>query len=144
MKRSELETMRKSFNTVKSRSSEIKNSPQVKRLEKRVREIKKYSIENSNELYNQAIESFNRNGIDVEFAETKGDAIDIILDLIKDYDDRVIAKAKSNTLGEINLKNELASKNWDVVETDLGDRILQLKKTDNKAEKWRKPLIFLK
>ena len=44
MKRSELETMRKSFNTVKSRSSEIKDSPQVKRLENRVREIKKYSI----------------------------------------------------------------------------------------------------
>ncbi|WP_296888454.1 LUD domain-containing protein [uncultured Methanobrevibacter sp.] len=132
MKSSELETMRKSFNTVKSRSSEIKDSPQVKKLKNRVREIKKYSIENSDELYNQAVESFNRNGIDVEFAKTKDDAIDIIWNLIKDYDNKVIAKAKSNTLGEINLKNELASKDWDVVETDLGDRILQLKKTDNK------------
>ena len=132
MKTSELETMRKSFNTVKSRSSEIKNSSQVKRLEKRVREIKKYSIENSNELYNQTIESFIRNGIDVEFAETKEDAINIILDLINDFDNKVIAKAKSNTLGEINLKKELVDKNWDIVETDLGDRILQLKKTDNK------------
>ena len=132
MKSSELETMRKSFDTVKSRSSQIKDSPQIKRLENRVREIKRYSIENSEELYNQAIESFNRNGIDVEFAKTKEDAINIILNLIKDFDNKVIAKAKSNTLGEINLKNELAIKKWDVVETDLGDRILQLKKTDNK------------
>ena len=132
MKSSELETMRMSFNTVKSRSSEIKDSPQVKRLEKRVREIKKYSIENSKELYSHAIESFKRNGIDVEFAETKEDAINIIFDLIDCYDNKVIAKAKSNTLGEINLKDELANKKWDVVETDLGDRILQLKKTDNK------------
>ena len=100
MKNSELETMRKSFNTVKSRSSEIKDSPQVKRLEDKVREIKKYSIQHSDELYNQVIESFNRNGIDVE--------------------------------GEIDLKSNLADKNWNVVETDLGDRILQLKKTDNK------------
>ena len=132
MKRSELETMRKSFDTVKSRSSQIKDSPHVRRLENKVREIKKYSIENSDELYNQAIESFSRNGIDVEFAKTGEDAIDIIMDLINNFDNKIIAKAKSNTLGEINLKNELASENWDVVETDLGDRILQLKKIDNK------------
>ena len=132
MKTSELETMRKSFNTVKSRSSQIKDSPQVKRLIERVREIKRYSIENSDDLYNQAIESFKRNGIDVEFAETKKDAINIIEDLLNDYDSKTIAKAKSNTLGEINLKKELAAKDIDVVETDLGDRILQLKKTDNK------------
>ena len=132
MKSSELETMRKSFNTVKSRSSEIKDSPQVKRLESRVREIKKYSVENSNELYHQCIESFRRNGIDVEFAKTKQDALNIIFDLLKDFDNKIIAKAKSNTLGEIDLKSQLSSKDWDVVETDLGDRILQLKKTDNK------------
>lgn len=131
MKKSELETMRKSFNTVKSRSSEIKDSPQVKRLEKRVREIKRYSIENSDDLYNQTLESFKRNGIDVEFAKTKEDAISIIEGLLKDMDSKVIAKAKSNTLGEIELKSKLALK-YDIVETDLGDRILQLKKTDNK------------
>ena len=132
MKSSELETMRKSFNTVKSRSSLIKDSPQVKRLVERVREIKRYSIENSDDLYNEAIESFKRNGIDVEFAETKEDAVNIIESLLDDFDSKTIAKAKSNTLGEINLKKELAVKGIDVVETDLGDRILQLKKTDNK------------
>ena len=52
MKNSELKTMRKSFNTVKSRSSNIKDSPSVKRLEKRVCEIKKESIENSQKLLN--------------------------------------------------------------------------------------------
>ena len=108
MKSSELETMRKSFNTVKSRSSEIKDSPQVKRLESRVREIKKYSVENSNDLYNQCIESFRRNGIDVEFAKTKQNALNIIFDLLKDFDNKIIAKAKSNTLGEIDLKSRLA------------------------------------
>lgn len=131
MKRSELETMRKSFNTVKSRSSEIKDSPQVKRLENRVREIKKYSIENSHELYNQVLESFKRNGIDVEFAETKEDAIAIIENLIQGFDSNVIAKAKSNTLGEIEFKQKLGC-DYEIIETDLGDRILQLKKTDNK------------
>ncbi|WP_288266813.1 LUD domain-containing protein [uncultured Methanobrevibacter sp.] len=129
MKKSELETMRKSFNTVKSRSNSIKDSESTKRLTKRVQEIKKYSFENRDELFNQVIDSFKRNGIEVEFAKTSQDALAIIDGLLDEYDAEVIAKAKSNTLGEINLKNHLKI---DVVETDLGDRILQLKKTDNK------------
>ena len=129
MKKSELETMRKSFNTVKSRSNSIKDSESTTRLTKRVQEIKKYSFENKDDLFNQVIDSFKRNGIEVEFAKTSQDALDIIDGLIDEYDAEVIAKAKSNTLGEIDLKNHL---DIDVVETDLGDRILQLKKTDNK------------
>ena len=132
MKASELETMRKSFNTVKMRSNTIKDSPSAKRLEKRGREIKKYSIENYEELLNQAIESFKRNDIDVRLAKTSGDALDIIDELLGEYETGSIAKAKSNTLGEINLKGHFADTDIDIVETDLGDRILQLKKTDNK------------
>lgn len=132
MKNSELETMRKSFNTVKKRSSAIKDSPSTKRLEKRVREIKKESIENNEFLFNQAIESFKRNDIVVEIAKTAEDALNIIDELLEDYETESIAKSKSNTLGEINLKSHLTDNDFDVVETDLGDRILQLKRTDNK------------
>ena len=132
MKASELETMRKSFNTVKKRSNTIKDSPSTKRLIQRVRDIKKYSIENNEELFNQALESFKRNDIDFKIASSSQDALNIIDQLLVEYDCTTIAKAKSNTLGEINLKNHLKDSNIDVVETDLGDRILQLKKTDNK------------
>ena len=132
MKASELETMRKSFNTVKKRSSAIKDSPSTKRLTSRVREIKKYSIENKQELLAEAIESFKRNDIDVLMAKDSDEAISMIFDLLKDHDSKTIAKAKSNTLGEIDFKGHLASEGYDVVETDLGDRILQLKKVDNK------------
>ena len=132
MKASELETMRKSFNTVKRRSNSIKDSPSTKRLIKRVQEIKKESIENNDYYLNQLLESFKRNDIDMRMAETAEDALRIIDGLINEYDTKAIAKAKSNTLGEINLKNHLKETAIDVVETDLGDRILQLKKTDNK------------
>ena len=132
MKASELETMRKSFNTVKKRSNALKESSSTKRLIKRVQEIKKYSIENNDELFNQTLDSFKRNGIDFEIAETSQEALDIIDELLAQYDCTTIAKAKSNTLGEINLKAHLKGTDIDVVETDLGDRILQLKKTDNK------------
>ena len=129
MKKIELETMRRSFDTVKSRSSLIKDSPSIKRLTSRVQEIKKYSFDNKEELFNQVLESFRRNDIECRFAETSKDALNIIDELIDEYDAKVIAKAKSNTLGEIGLKDHL---DIDVVETDLGDRILQLKKVDNK------------
>ena len=132
MKSSELETMRKSFNTVKNRSDSIKDSPSTKRLISRVREIKKYSIENNQELLSQALESFARNDIECKLADTASDALKIIDELLDEYNAEVIAKAKSNTLGEIDLKNHLSDGEIDVVETDLGDRILQLKKTDNK------------
>ena len=132
MESSELETMRKSFNTVKERSNTLKESPSVKRLQKRVQEIKRFSIDNKEELLNQVFESFARNDIDFKMAETSQDALDIIDDLLAEYDATAVAKAKSNTLGEINLKKHLADKDIDVVETDLGDRILQLKKIDNK------------
>jgi len=129
MKSSELETMRKSFNTVKNRSDSIKDSHSSKRLIKLVQEVKKYSIEHKNELFDEICESFRRNDIDVKFAKTSKDALDYIDALLNEYDAKVIAKAKSNTLGEINLKDHL---NIEVIETDLGDRILQLKKIDNK------------
>jgi L-lactate dehydrogenase complex protein LldG len=132
MESSELETMRKSFNTVKERSNTLKESPSVKRLQKRVQEIKRFSIDNKDELLNQVFESFSRNDIDFKMAETSQDALDIIDDLLSEYGATAVAKAKSNTLGEINLKRYLADKDIDVVETDLGDRILQLKKIDNK------------
>ena len=112
MKKSELETMRKSFNKVKSRSNSIKDSESTKRLTKRVQEIKKYSFENKDELFNQVIDSFKRNGIEVEFAKTSQDALDIIDGLIDEYDAEVIAKAKSNTLGEIDLKIIWTSMLW--------------------------------
>ena len=132
MDKSELETMRKSFNTVKRRSDSIKNSPSTLRLKKRVSEIKKESIENNEHYLKQAIESFKRNDIEVRIAETCDDALKFIDELLLECGASAVAKAKSNTLGEIDLKAHLADKNIEVVETDLGDRILQLKKTDNK------------
>ena len=110
MKESELETMRKSFKTVKDRSSKIKNSSSIKRLEKRVREIEKESIAIKEELMDRAVESFRRNGIDVEYAKTKDDALKIIYEQLDERDSKVIAKAKSKTLREIEIKRNIAHK----------------------------------
>ena len=124
----ELETMRKSFNTVKNRSDRLKNSPNVKKLQKRVQKIKKES--DYPYLINLAIENLENNGIEVFNASDSKEACDIIYKLVKDIPNKKIAKSKSNTLGEINFKDFIEDKGFEVIETDLGDRILQLKETD--------------
>ena len=75
MESSDLDTMRKSISTVKKRSGTIKDSASTKRLIKRVQEIKKFSIENNEELLNQALESFKRNDIDFKIADSSALAI---------------------------------------------------------------------
>ena len=129
MRNDELETMRKSFNTVKTRSNSIKDSPSIKKLKSRVLDIKKEAIENSEFYITQTVDSLKKNGIDVLMAKDSHEAIGYISDLISQYDSKTIAKSKSNTLGEISIKKHLAG--YEIVETDLGDRILQLKSTDN-------------
>ncbi len=130
MNEEELETMRKSFNTVKRRSSKI-NKSKIIELEKKVKSIKKNSIENLQNLKEIAINTLEKNDIEVIEASNALEACEIILNLINEYNCNCVAKSKSNTLGEINLKEFLKNNNINVIETDLGDRILQLKKTDN-------------
>ena len=63
---------------------------------------------------------------------SKGNSISEDDSINKSYPIITVAKSKSNTLGEIAISKFLSSHNIEVIETDLGDRILQLKKTDNK------------
>lgn len=130
MKENELETMKNSFNIVKNRINDI-NSPEINKLEDKVKKIKKESIENIDELIKIATSSFEKNGIDVLFAADDKEACNLIYKLVKDIDSKIITKSKSNTLREINISSFLNEKGFNVVETDLGDRILQLKKKDN-------------
>ncbi|KZX14500.1 lactate utilization protein B [Methanobrevibacter cuticularis] len=132
MKENELESMRKSFKTVYEKRKQILNSPQTKKLQENVLAIKKEAIEHYRELLEIAKDSFKANDIDCIFAKDDIEARDVIYDIIKSEDVDTVAKSKSNTLGEIAISKYLKSKNIDVVETDLGDRILQLKGTDNK------------
>ena len=130
MKENELETLRKSFNTLKKRSTTIADKSSTKRLISRVRDVKKFSVKNWQNLLRQLEVSLNRNDIDFKYAKTSDDALVIIEELFYQYNVKSIAKSKSNTLNEINLKDYF--KDIEIIETDLGDRILQLKKNDNK------------
>ena len=139
MKEEEIESMRKVFGNLKNRIEPLANSPKIKTLQKRVIDIRKDAIDNNEELIDIAKESFKENDIECFYANDDVEARKILLDLIEeeiessniDRNEVYIAKSKSNTLREIDATKFLEEHDMNIVETDLGDRILQLKKDDN-------------
>ncbi|WP_409199470.1 LUD domain-containing protein [Methanobrevibacter sp. DSM 116169] len=128
----ELKTMRNSFNTVKNKSKPFLDTPRTIELQEKVKDIKINAINNMDELMDEAINSFKKNDINVFKAQNDLKAQEIILNLVKnEKNNEYIAKSKSNTLGEIQISKFLKNNGYELIETDLGDRILQLKKGDN-------------
>ena len=120
----ELDGMRKSFRTILARQRE--NSGRIQDLEarkERLRKTKESSVGNE-ELFNQAISILRENGFRVILAKTAAAAMKQIKAELKDTD--LVVKSKSNVTKELHLAEELAKEGIQVVETDLGDRIIQL------------------
>ena len=131
MKKSEIDTMNKSFRTLGKRRDEIIEDEQTIQLKNRVKEIREYSIKNIGLLTEKAVKNFEKNGIEVILAEKSEDALDALYSIVND--ESIIAKSKSNTAGEIGLIEFLENKGVQVVETDLGDRIIQLDPDSNSS-----------
>lgn len=126
MDNTKLNAMRRSFDIIETRKKKLLNdeNKRISDLRERVKEIRKYSIENLEELIKTAKTRFLENGIEVIFAENAQVALDEIYKIIKD--EPIIAKSKSNNVNEIGLSTFLQGKGIEIVETDLGDRIVQM------------------
>lgn len=118
----EVKALRRTFNSVKERQQQNIPSDFAER-KKRLKNTRELCIGNE-ELLDEAIYNLKKNGIKVHFAKEKQDAIDIIIDEIGQ--EKLIVKSKSNVTKEIGLTRTLEEKGIEVVETDIGDRILQL------------------
>jgi L-lactate dehydrogenase complex protein LldF len=66
-------------------------------------------------------------GTHVHWAKTAADARDIILGLCRDEEARLVAKGKSMVSEEIGLNAHLAAAGLEVVETDLGEYLVQIR-----------------
>ena len=121
-----LDAMRRSFNIIETRKKKLleDENERISKLRENVKEIRKYSIENLEELIETAKTRFLENGMEVIVAENSQAALDEIYKIIKD--ESIIAKSKSNNVNEIGLSAFLGSKGIEIVETDLGDRIVQM------------------
>jgi len=88
--------------------------------------IKWHSIENLDFYLEQLEENITRRGAKVLWARDASEATRIVLDLAREKNIRSIVKSKSMTTEEIDLNEHLEHDKIDVVETDLGEYILQL------------------
>ncbi len=95
----------------------------LKKLEKPCVEKRKKSLENADKLWDTAEKRFAKNGIEVFFAENGEEARNFIAQKIEG--NRLIVKGKSLTTEEIELRQFLENKGHEVVETDLGEWIIQ-------------------
>jgi len=118
----EIAALKKAFASVKERQK--KNLPEdFDEKMKRLKAVRQTSVGNE-ELLRYAIKKIEDNGIKVFKAHTKDDAVRIIFQQIAD--EKLVVKSKSNVTKEIELASALGSHGIEVIETDIGDRILQV------------------
>ncbi|MCC7551948.1 MAG: LUD domain-containing protein [Methanobacterium sp.] len=123
MNDSSIKIMNKSFNILDKRRATLLQDEATIKLKERVKNIRENSVEHISPLLEKAQEKLQENGIEVILAKDAEVARQTIYQLVKEED--LVAKSKSNTAGEIQLTEYLESKEVKVLETDLGDRIVQ-------------------
>lgn len=89
-------------------------------------EIRAHTIENLDYYLQELSENVSRRGGHVYFAETAQEARAYIKTVIKKKQAKKIVKSKSMVTEEIQLNKELIETGVEVIETDLGEWILQL------------------
>ncbi len=99
----------------------------VKGLIHEVAEIKDNAAKHMSELYEQFKAEAEKRGVHVHLAKTAEDANRIISKIASDNHCKNIIKSKSMTAEEIHLNNALEKDGFRVVETDLGEWIIQLR-----------------
>lgn len=90
--------------------------------------IKQHALDNLDYYLEQLKTKVEKNGGHVHFALDADDARNVILDIAKDHDAKRVIKSKSMVSEEINLAHVMEAAGLDVVETDLGEFIVQISK----------------
>jgi L-lactate dehydrogenase complex protein LldG len=118
----EVLALRKAFNSVKDRQSKnpMNNFEERKKRLKAARE----QCTGNQELLKKTIKKLENNGFKVYLAREKQEAIDFILKEIAES--KLVVKSKSNVTKELELTKALEANGIQVIETDIGDRILQV------------------
>ena len=90
------------------------------------REVKRRNIDDSVELVEKFTEKIKKLGGKVFLADNEETAVNYILNVAKDKNVKSILKSKTLTGEEISINEHLEEANFEVIETDLGERIVQL------------------
>lgn len=89
-------------------------------------EIRKHVLENLDYYLNELAENVSKRGGHVFFARTAKEANDYVRDIVVKKNAKKVVKAKSMVTEEVSLNKTLEEAGCSVVETDLGEYILQV------------------
>ena len=90
-------------------------------------EIKWEAIENLGTLLEQFADKLESRGTIVHWCDNSDQAREVILQILKDHDAKSVIKSKCMTTEEIHLNELLSKEGFEVVESDLGEFIVQLR-----------------
>jgi L-lactate dehydrogenase complex protein LldF len=113
---------------VARRAQARSNLPEFEALREVARDIKNHTLANL-DAYLEAWEAkATAAGATVHFAATAADARDAILNICRSVDAKLVTKGKSMVSEEIGLNAHLEDAGLTVVETDLGEYLVQIRK----------------
>lgn len=96
-------------------------------LIKKIADAKDEGIGRLDELFEEFKQNAEKAGVVVHVAKTAGEANELIAKIAKEEDCKKIVKSKSMTAEETLLNHHLEDEGFEVVETDLGEWIIQLR-----------------
>lgn len=118
-------------NTVRreqARLSAYQSLPEdIQVLRQRARAVRSRVIANLDQYLEQFCERATANGMIIHHAADASEAVQIVLEIARQRGARLVAKAKSMLSEEIHLNPALEAEGIQVVETDLGEYIVQLR-----------------
>jgi len=109
------------------RDKAIKEVDEWESLRDKASSIKDYVINNLKELVDEFITNAKKEGIEVFFAKDATEHNKIIFDLLKEINAKKVVKSKSMLTEECGLNEFLEKNDIEVIDTDLGERIVQLR-----------------
>jgi L-lactate dehydrogenase complex protein LldF len=112
---------------VKSRINAFASLPDWRERRQAAHAIRADVIANLDEYLDRFITKVQENGMQVHRAASGDEAVKIVLGIAHDRNARLVAKSKSMASEEINLNHALEAEGIRVVETDLGEYIVQLR-----------------
>jgi L-lactate dehydrogenase complex protein LldF len=96
-------------------------------LRARARRVRLEVVNHLDEYLDQFISQAESNGIKIHLAANANQTVEFVLDIAKENQAKLIAKSKTMVSEEIGLNHALEAAGLQVVETDLGEYIIQLR-----------------
>ncbi len=110
------------------RDKAIKEVDEWEELREKASKIKDEVINNLQDYVKEFIKNAKKEGIELFFAKDAKEHNEIVFDLLKEINAKKVVKSKSMLTEECGLNEFLEKRGIEVIDTDLGERIVQLRK----------------